>query len=299
MAVYKGVELFGQFADDASTSAFPQWQTKGRIALKRHFPSSVKFVSKSDQDLTDELARQVAAASSVDTGRQLRLDHEEANVDAAGHLLLFLAEPLSSQVHSIKKGSKVWAFLEEQHDVWLHSRGAVLEDEKRTLAPLENESIGAYCRRAIQLQADLEHAKRTVADVSMVEAVLEGIERERPEWTVLLQGLQDSRGGKQLPTSSLTWSGLRSNSRKDCRLWAPCSCYESQRSRIADIGSTGTRGESGAAANTAKSNSQPAWPADKCPRDSAEGTTMSPLWILRSHSTGLPSSLRRSRHASI
>jgi hypothetical protein len=70
--------------------------------------------------------------------RQLRLDREEANVDAAGHLLLFLAEPLSSQVHSIKKGSKVWAFLEEQHDVWLHSRGgAVLEDEKRTLAPLE------------------------------------------------------------------------------------------------------------------------------------------------------------------
>jgi hypothetical protein len=82
----------------------------------------------------------------------------------------------------------VWAFLEEQHDLWLHSRGAVLEDKKRTLAPLENESVGACCR-AIQLQADLEHAKRTVADVSMIEVVLEGIEQERPQWTVLLQGL--------------------------------------------------------------------------------------------------------------
>jgi hypothetical protein len=33
-------------------------------------------------------------------------------------------------------------------------------------------------------------------------------------------------------------------------------------------------------ANTANPNSQPAGPAEKCPRVSAEGTTMSPLWIL-------------------
>jgi hypothetical protein len=146
MAVYKVVELFGQFADDASTSAFPQWQTKVRIALKRHFPSSVKFVSKSDQDLTDELARQVAAASSVDAGRQLCLDHEEANVDAAGHLLLFHAE-FTSPFN--QEGSKAWGFLEEQHDV------------------------------------------------SMVQAVLEGIEQEFPEWTVLLQGLQGGLTGRE------------------------------------------------------------------------------------------------------
>jgi hypothetical protein len=32
LAVYQGVELFGEFADDASTSKFPQWQIKVRIA---------------------------------------------------------------------------------------------------------------------------------------------------------------------------------------------------------------------------------------------------------------------------
>jgi hypothetical protein len=82
----------------------------------------VKFGSRSHQDLTEECARQVAAAGSVDAGRQLHLDQEEAGADAAGHLLLFLDEPLSSpfffsKVHSLKKGSKVWAFLKKQHDV--------------------------------------------------------------------------------------------------------------------------------------------------------------------------------------
>jgi hypothetical protein len=52
--------------------------------------------------------------------------------------------------------------------VWLHSRGAVLEEDKRTLARLEVKSAGAYFRGAIQLWADLKDAKRTVADVSMV-----------------------------------------------------------------------------------------------------------------------------------
>jgi hypothetical protein len=33
MAVYKGVGLFGEFVGDASTTKFPQWQTKARIAL--------------------------------------------------------------------------------------------------------------------------------------------------------------------------------------------------------------------------------------------------------------------------
>jgi hypothetical protein len=47
MAVYKGVELFGEFADDATTSKFPQWQIKVRIALKANFPPSVKFTSSS------------------------------------------------------------------------------------------------------------------------------------------------------------------------------------------------------------------------------------------------------------
>jgi hypothetical protein len=36
-----------------------------------------------------------------------------------------------------------------------------------------------------------------VANVSMVEAVLEGLKRERLEWTVLLQGLQGSLRGRE------------------------------------------------------------------------------------------------------
>jgi hypothetical protein len=66
----------------------------------------------------------------------------------------------------------------------------VLEDEKRRLEPSESEPVAAYCRRTVQLQSDLANANREVADVSTVETVLEGLERERPEWTVLLQGLK-------------------------------------------------------------------------------------------------------------
>jgi hypothetical protein len=107
MAVHKGVELFGEFADDVATSKFPKGQIKVRIALKANFPPSVKFISSSAQALQDELSHAVRSASSTEEALQMRRDHEDAELDAAGHLLLFLAEPLSSQVHGLKKGSAV------------------------------------------------------------------------------------------------------------------------------------------------------------------------------------------------
>jgi hypothetical protein len=115
---------------------------QGPDSLKRHFPTSVKFISRSFAELEDDLADRVSA---------VRRNHEEAEEDAAGHLLLFLAEPLSSQVHVYKKASLVWSYLEEQHNVWLRSRGPVLEDEKLELGPRDDETVGAYCRLAIQL----------------------------------------------------------------------------------------------------------------------------------------------------
>jgi hypothetical protein len=179
MAVYKGVELFGEFADDAATSKFPQWQIKVRIALKANFPHSVKFISRSAQVLQEELNHAVRSASSTEEALQMRRDHEDAERDAAGHLLLFLAEPLSSQVHGLLEGSTVWAYLAEQHDVWLHSRGVVLEHERQMLGPREGESVAAYCRRAVQLQSDLANANCEVSQISMVEAVMDGLKRDQ------------------------------------------------------------------------------------------------------------------------
>jgi hypothetical protein len=66
MAVYKGVELFGEFADDATTSKFPLWQIKVRIALKANFPPSVKIISSSAQALQVELSHAVRSASSTE-----------------------------------------------------------------------------------------------------------------------------------------------------------------------------------------------------------------------------------------
>jgi hypothetical protein len=97
MAMYKGVELFGDFDDDASTGRFPQWQIKVRIALQKNYPESVKFISRSSQDLQAELGHAISAASSVEAAQRLRLQHEDEQSNAAGHLLLFFAEPLSSQ----------------------------------------------------------------------------------------------------------------------------------------------------------------------------------------------------------
>jgi hypothetical protein len=70
----------------------------------------------------------------------------------------------------------VWAYLAEQHDVWLQSRGVVLEHERQMLGPREGESVAAYCRRAVQLQSDLANANREVSQISMVEATMDGLE---------------------------------------------------------------------------------------------------------------------------
>jgi hypothetical protein len=93
--MYKGVELFGEFADDASSGKFPKWQIKVRIALKRNFPVSIKCISRSSQDLQAELGRAVSAASSAEAAHLLRLEHEDAQLDAAGHLLLLRTPQLA------------------------------------------------------------------------------------------------------------------------------------------------------------------------------------------------------------
>jgi hypothetical protein len=103
-----------------------------------------------------------------------------------------------------KKASLVWAHLEEQHNVWMRSRGLVLEDEKLELGPRDDETVGAYCRRTIQLQADLKSANRAVADESMIVAVLKGLERERPEWSITVQGMRGSLTGKETVKVELT-----------------------------------------------------------------------------------------------
>jgi hypothetical protein len=148
MAVYKGVKLFGEFMDDetgnASTTKFPQWQPKVRIARMKNFPESAKFLSPSSQELQEDLEQTVSSASSPEAAQKLIRVHEDADLDAAGDLLLFLAEPLSSQVHGLRKGSAVWAYLHEQR---LHNRGMVAEDEYRRLGPQESEFVAAYCRR--------------------------------------------------------------------------------------------------------------------------------------------------------
>jgi hypothetical protein len=137
---------------------------------------------------------EVAAENDV-TKAQLRWQFKEADGNAASQLLMFLDEPLCSQVHRFSTGSQIWAFLEQQHEVWLSSRGPVLENDKKELAPLEDESVGAYCLRAILLQADLKSADRAVADVSMVEALLQGLVAARPEWLVHVQGLKGTFSG--------------------------------------------------------------------------------------------------------
>jgi hypothetical protein len=66
LAMYKGVEVLGEFADDASAGKLPQWQVKVRIALNKKFPGSIKSISRSSQDLQVEMGRAVSAASSAE-----------------------------------------------------------------------------------------------------------------------------------------------------------------------------------------------------------------------------------------
>jgi hypothetical protein len=65
------------------------WGGENWIALKNPFPESVKFISRSLQELQEELEQAVSTAGSVEAGSSKRRAHEDTALDAAGHLLLF------------------------------------------------------------------------------------------------------------------------------------------------------------------------------------------------------------------
>jgi hypothetical protein len=114
------------------------------------------------------------------------------------HVKIGFRQPLarSSKVGTALNGND--ANLQEQHDVWLHSHGALLEDTRCNLVPRENEGVAAYCRRATQLLSDLSNANRDVTKVSMVGVVLEGLEQGRPKCAVvILQGQQGGLTGRE------------------------------------------------------------------------------------------------------
>jgi hypothetical protein len=80
--------------------------------------------------------------------------------------------------------------------VWLHNRGIVLEGEKRRLGSPWSESVAAYCRRAVQLQPDIAIAIERLMTCLWLKKCSR-LERGRPEWAVLQQGLQGRHSGRE------------------------------------------------------------------------------------------------------
>jgi hypothetical protein len=101
--------------------------SQGPIAMRKNFPESAKFLPHSSQ----ELEQAVSSACSLEAAQKLRPVQKGRSWAPAA----LLAKPLRSQVHGLRKGSVVWAYLNKQHNLWLHSRGMVLEDEYQRLEP--------------------------------------------------------------------------------------------------------------------------------------------------------------------
>jgi hypothetical protein len=105
-------------------------------------------------------------------------------------LLALLGDDLCAEILEIERETEAWAYLEEQHKKWKTTQLPKLAKVQRELGPREGEDMQQYCQRAQQLSRNLRQVSRAPDPDMFCEQILEGLERERPEWAILLQGLR-------------------------------------------------------------------------------------------------------------
>jgi hypothetical protein len=104
--------------------------------------------------------------------------------------MLLLGPTMQSQLLHLSGGRELWDELEEQFGLWEDCQGPVWQLEWRQIGPLPLERVVAYSRRAEALAVKLGRAGRPVPEASLVDDVLDGLIRERPEWQGYLSGIK-------------------------------------------------------------------------------------------------------------
>jgi hypothetical protein len=117
------------------------------------------------------------------------------------------------------KGSIFWDELFEQHESWKEAQVPALLRELLQLGPQQSESMAAYRLRVEQLAGRLESVGCPQSTQSVIHDMLSGLERQRPAWARVLQGMRGAMPRNQ--TLALVRRGLMDNDPRQPELLGP------------------------------------------------------------------------------
>ena len=137
-------------------------------------------------------AENLPVAVPLEQGRQALADaaaEDEIDWAAAGDILMFLGPTLASRYVRVASGREIWLSLQREYEEHCMNYASVVELQFRNLGPRTLETVQEYADRAWALSVELEELGRTVAFPSLQEAMLAGLQRERPTWATVIQGV--------------------------------------------------------------------------------------------------------------
>jgi hypothetical protein len=175
MGTYKGVLVL----DDLQDVDFLVWKPLALGFFEKHHPSTAELLLKHADELEDGIVRGSGNDPAVQKAdRAAAARHDEL---AKGHITLLLGPTMQSQLLHLSRRRELWDKLEEQFGLWEDCQGPVWQREWRQIGSLRLDGVGAYSRRAEALAVKLGRAGRPVPETSLVDDVLDGLIRERPE----------------------------------------------------------------------------------------------------------------------
>jgi hypothetical protein len=168
---YKGVTLFNDFDNDGGS--FIAWEKLPLGALEKYFAQMHNLLINSSQELGADIRNIAKGDTDVETAERAKLISSDQN--GLEHLLLFVGDPLRCQLLRFNRAREAWRYLHEQYQLWKQSRGPLLQQQLENFGPILGEGVGAFCRRAQQLQAMLSQTGRPYTDAMMIDVVLRGL----------------------------------------------------------------------------------------------------------------------------
>jgi hypothetical protein len=191
---YKGIVRFDGFCgvDNGEPVSILGWVqlVKGRHA--REFPDSHEIIIGGTAAEQEAHIQRVHSDEPARAAAQVRLNLQDRGAKA--DVLHFLGPLIQRRYVRFQDGSSIWTDLWLQFRNWEATRGPTLWQQLQELRPKANERVGAFGQRAELPQHELADVGRAVTNCTMIDAVLSGWLKERPEWDVVVHSLRTTIG---------------------------------------------------------------------------------------------------------
>jgi hypothetical protein len=189
---YKGIIKL----DNYDGGQFPSWKRLVLGYFSSQAPKSYAVITTPSDDEIAQMppvqalaARVVANATASERAR-----HDEI---AGADILRFLGPEMNRLHVRTKSGKEMWLNIVSGFEEWRATQAPALQREFQALAPRTGEGVEAYCNRALMLAEDMRDVGREVNDAFLIDAVLQGLVRERPAWQPVLLGLRGAMTGRE------------------------------------------------------------------------------------------------------